>query len=43
MKKENKKIIIERWLNKIQDDELSAKSILKHKDGSPSTVCFLSQ
>lgn len=43
MKEENKKIIIGRWLNKIQDDELSAKSILEHKDGSPSTVCFLSQ
>lgn len=27
---------------KAQEDELSAESILKHRDGSPSTVCFLS-
>ena len=43
MTEENKKIIVGRWLHKAQEDELSAKSILEHKDGSPSTVCFLSQ
>lgn len=30
------------WVGKAQEDELSAKSILKHRDGSPGTVCFLS-
>jgi len=32
-----------KWLNKAYEDELSAGSILKHADGAPSTVCFLSQ
>lgn len=31
------------WLKKAEDDELNAKSILKHRDGAPSGVCFLSQ
>lgn len=31
------------WLKKAEDDELNAKSILKHRDGTPSGVCFLSQ
>ena len=43
MKKENKKIIIGRWFNKIQEDELTVQSILRHEDGAPSVVCFLSQ
>lgn len=43
MKEENKKIIIGRWFVKAQDDELSANSILTHRDGAPSVVCFLSQ
>ena len=43
MREENKKIIIGRWFNKAQEDELSAQSILAHRDGAPSVVCFLSQ
>ena len=31
------------WLDKANDDYLNAKSILNHKDGAPSGVCFLSQ
>ena len=31
------------WFIKAQDDELSAKAILRGRDGAPSTVCFLSQ
>ncbi len=31
------------WFKKAQDDDLSAVSILKHRDGAPSVVCFLSQ
>ncbi len=32
----------EEWLKKAHDDELNARSILKHRDGAPSGVCFLS-
>lgn len=31
------------WFRKADDDELNASSILKHKDGTPAVVCFLSQ
>ena|SRR3990167_7785267 len=31
------------WLKKASDDELNAKSILTHRDGTPSLVCFISQ
>lgn len=31
------------WFKKAQEDYLSAKVILKGKEGSPATVCFLSQ
>ncbi|MBI2459091.1 MAG: HEPN domain-containing protein [Parcubacteria group bacterium] len=43
MKAENKKIIAARWVRKARDDELNIRSILKHRDGAPSGVCFLSQ
>ncbi len=43
MREENKKINLGRWFKKGDEDELSALSILKHRDGNPSTVCFLSQ
>ena len=43
MKEENKKIIIRRWLKRAQEDELNIISILKHRDGTPGIVCFLSQ
>ena len=31
------------WFLRAQDDELSSKDILKNREGSPNTVCFLSQ
>ena len=31
------------WFKKADDDELNARSILRHKDGTPTVVCFLSQ
>lgn len=31
------------WLKKSGDDELNARSIVTHRDGAPSGVCFLSQ
>lgn len=33
----------EAWFRKAQEDGLSATAILKDKDGSPNTVCFLAQ
>lgn len=38
----NKKLAGE-WFDKAGEDELSARSILGSRAGSPSTVCFLSQ
>lgn len=38
-----KDLIVEEWIKKADDDELNAASILKHRDGTPSGVCFLSQ
>jgi len=37
------KEVIELWLHKADEDELNIKSILKHRDGTPSAACFLSQ
>jgi HEPN domain-containing protein len=31
------------WLKRAGDDELNANSIVTHRDGAPSGVCFLSQ
>lgn len=31
------------WFKKADEDELNALSILKHRDGTPGAVCFLSQ
>ncbi len=40
----NKNLLLaQEWFLRAGDDELSAKSILKNKDSSPNTVCFLSQ
>lgn len=39
----SKELQVEEWIKKGVDDELNAWSILKHKDGTPSGVCFLSQ
>ena len=38
-----KDLIVEEWIKKANDDELNAVSILKHRDGTPNCVCFLSQ
>jgi HEPN domain-containing protein len=43
MKEENRKIITGRWMKKSREDELSAQSMLKHRDGTPSVACFLCQ
>ncbi len=40
--KQTKKLAQE-WFRKAGDDELSARDILKDREGSPNTVCFLSQ
>lgn len=37
-----KDLLVEEWTKKAEDDELSARSILTHKDGAPSSVCLLS-
>lgn len=38
----NEKIFFE-WVEKADEDLLSLESLIKHKDGSPSTGCFLAQ
>ncbi|KKP69152.1 MAG: hypothetical protein UR66_C0001G0034 [Candidatus Moranbacteria bacterium GW2011_GWE1_35_17] len=38
-----KELVTEEWFKKAYDDELNAKSILKHKDGTPGGACFLAQ
>ena len=43
MREENKKINLGRWFKKGDEDELNVLSILKHRDGTPSAACFLSQ
>ncbi|MBU2595619.1 HEPN domain-containing protein [Patescibacteria group bacterium] len=42
MQNETNKIWLE-WVEKADEDELNIQSILKHKDGTPSLVCFLAQ
>lgn len=39
---QNKKILIWELIERAEDDELNVVSILKHKDGTPSLVCFIS-
>lgn len=34
---------VEEWIKKATDDELTALSILKHRDAPPNGVCFVSQ
>jgi len=36
-------LIVEEWLKRATEDELSANVILKEEGGAPNTVCFLSQ
>ncbi len=31
------------WIQKADEDELNALSILRHRDGTPGMVCFLAQ
>jgi HEPN domain-containing protein len=30
------------WIEKAKEDELNALSLLKHRDGTPSMICFIS-
>jgi HEPN domain-containing protein len=34
---------IREWFERAEDDEKNVQSILKHRDGTPNAVCFLSQ
>lgn len=36
-------LIIEEWLKRAADDELSTAAIIDDESGAPSTACFLSQ
>lgn len=39
----NKELLESEWFKKASEDELSARAILKNREGAPGTVCFLSQ
>lgn len=39
----NKKILIEEWIKRADDDERNAVATLKYKEGTPAQVCFLAQ
>ncbi|MEK7658314.1 MAG: HEPN domain-containing protein [Patescibacteria group bacterium] len=39
---QNKKILVSEWIERAEDDELNVLSILKHRDGTPAFVCFIS-
>lgn len=44
MKPQNNNLeLAKEWFLRAQDDELSIKDILEDRQGSPNTVCFLSQ
>jgi len=38
---QNKEVLLFEWVAKADEDELNIKSILKHRDGTPSLVCFV--
>jgi len=40
--KSKKDLLAEEWFKKATDDELTVKSVLKHRDGAPNSVCFMS-
>lgn len=40
---QNRKILVSEWITKADEDELNIKAILKHRDGTPSLVCFVCQ
>lgn len=35
--------LVDEWLRRAEDDALNARSALKHRDGTPTQVCFLAQ
>ncbi len=35
--------VVETWVRVAEDDALNARAALKHQDGTPAQVCFLSQ
>jgi HEPN domain-containing protein len=35
--------LVQEWLERANDDELNARSIFNHKDGTENAVCFLCQ
>ena len=39
---QNKKELVDEWVNRAKDDEQNVVSILKHRDGTPMMVCFIS-
>lgn len=39
----NLEYFVDEWVKRALDDELNIQSILKHRDGTPANVCFLSQ
>jgi len=39
----NNNPLVQEWLHRANDDELNARSIFTHKDGTESAVCFLCQ
>lgn len=43
MTKMAERSMVQEWIDKATEDEASAAGILSHKEGAPSTVCFLSQ
>jgi HEPN domain-containing protein len=40
---QDKKTLFSEWAKSGENDELNIVSIMKHRDGTPSMVCFLSQ
>lgn len=36
-------LLTKEWIKKAEEDELTVQSLLKHRDGAPSSVCFISQ
>ncbi|MBI5079550.1 hypothetical protein HZB06_02710 [Candidatus Wolfebacteria bacterium] len=38
-----KELIIKEWLKRAADDEINIVANLKHRDGTPTPICFLSQ
>lgn len=43
MQNNSREKFVQEWLKRAEDDELNARSVLKHRDGTPANVCFLSQ